>query len=1164
MKNRILPLFGLAFAAATANAQTWTAPVPATQANPQSKALQYLYNVEANQFLTGGGYWGYQAALSDRGSAYLLTDSVGSTLAQTGWTVQVQDTMLLHRDGKIRWNTFMFNDGTTAYQDMGTQGHNFWSFEKQANGYYRIRTIAADANYGSGETALGENYNHNWFGHISTTTDSTLVTTADPSNTDYTSQVDWAFVSPEAYKAWHAKKMLYNALNAAQTEGGIDLTAYAATYNNSSSTIEALKAAADELLEKVRQRQVYAVLDGASETTPKDATSLLTNPAFEAGNASGWTNTFKSGTNANNVGYQGASYTNGEVTISKFIEAWSNTAYSTAISGRALGNGELSQTMKSLPAGKYKLAVDVIAVNQDGITPVVGVQLFAKGGDVDTYETVATGNRKPEHFEVTFISTGGDIVMGLRTNATNANWIAADNFSLTYYGATVEDPYKVALDQVIAKYEAKYPDLGEVFANLEVEAAYAAALAAAKAATSDYATYSASLDEAASALAQSVTEYAAAKEDLEEINARITEVQAKGWNDLVDILSEYRDQIQEGYDAGTLTSEAIAAIDGIVSGHIGTYVSANAQAGDDVSILLKNPNFDKNFSGWDMAEGSATPAFGGLKKNPNGTYTAGAEGLTSGCAEVYHNKFDISQTVKNMPRGLYTLSCQAFERNENAGVEAELYAVINGVEQTLKIKEINEDASDDQLYAYGSETPDGNSDRQNGEGKWIPDGMSGANQHFAAGYYKNKFSIVVTEQTDIKVGIRTASTVDWVLFDAFKFVYEGSGASVYTETLQSLIAAAQAVGEGQGEVLTQEASQKVMDAIAAAEDAISASDEDACIAAIQQLKDAKAFAEASVAHVAKLAYLNAYTLETRMSSVTSSDGNLSTIVDEISAKLEDETLESEAEVDNYLLALKRGFTVFAQIDHLDATETNPADLSSVILMGESVDNAGNGSSYGWETEGTIGFGSGISEVFNQGEVNVTQTLYGLAPGYYRLGVQGYYRATGYATEVDANDVDTLAYNVDIVAGNLATRLMPIKGDAERYNTLVGGTTADKWAIPAATAGANNAFENTLYQNYLLFQVAEGQTEVSIGFKKKAGLTNDWLAWDNWTLQYWGTATPTTDPTTDIREAASAEQVVSTAIYSLDGTPQARLLKGVNIVKTTLADGTVRVSKVLVR
>ena len=167
--------------------------------------------------------------------------------------------------------------------------------------------------------------------------------------------------------------------------------------------------------------------------------------------------------------------------------------------------------------------------------------------------------------------------------------------------------------------------------------------------------------------------------------------------------------------------------------------------------------------------------------------------------------------------------------------------------------------------------------------------------------------------------------------------------------------------------------------------------------------------------------------------------------------------------------------------------------------------------------------------------------------------------------VDANDVDTLAYNVDLVAGDKATRLMAIKSDAEAHNTLVGGTAAGKWAIPTSMGQANNAFENGLYQNYLLFQVAEGQDEVTIGFKKKAGVGDDWMCYDNWTLEYWGTAAPASDPTTAITTAeATATGVVSRAIYSLDGTQQVRLLKGVNIVKTTLADGTVRVSKVLVR
>lgn len=80
MKHNLLPLFGMAFVAASANAQTWTAPQPKMQNGPVSKTMMLLYNVEANQFLTGGGYWGLQASLSDRATRFLLTDSVADAI----------------------------------------------------------------------------------------------------------------------------------------------------------------------------------------------------------------------------------------------------------------------------------------------------------------------------------------------------------------------------------------------------------------------------------------------------------------------------------------------------------------------------------------------------------------------------------------------------------------------------------------------------------------------------------------------------------------------------------------------------------------------------------------------------------------------------------------------------------------------------------------------------------------------------------------------------------------------------------------------------------------------------------------------------------------------------------------------------------------------------
>ncbi len=1169
MKHSLLPLFGMAFAAASANAQSWTAPVPAFLDGPTDDTEVLIYNVDASMFVTAANAWGTQVSVSStHASTFLLNDSTTTDDASlTGWTLAYHDSTTYNGSSVVdKWGLYTFrNDESTGYVDMGSQGNNFFSFEKQDNGYYRIRNNAGNATYGS----ENENYDYQYWGYVDGLPATLGVVTfnADPTQEDH--MIDWAFVDPSEFDLWSAKRTLYDALVNAEDQGvDLDLTEYSSVYA-SSSDIDELNATTSALNEAVNA----ALLGGASEDNPADMSSLLTNPAFDTGDITGWTCTFVSGTNATNVGYQSASYTNGDVTISGFIEAWAaaGTSFSSATSTRGLGVGELSQTLSSLPAGKYQLGIDVIANNQDGET-VTGVQLFATGGDLDSYQTVSTGNGAPEHFDVVFYSSGGDVTVGLRTvDGCTANWIAADNFTLTYYGETEEDVYKLALESTIEQYEATYDDLDGLMANQEVIDAYSAALEAAKSATDDYSTYSTALTEAADALALSVSEYEDAAEEIENINDAIDTATESNWDELLDTLGNLLDEIQQGYDEKTLTSEDISNIASRKSTLIGDYISAYASAGDDVSILLNNPGFDTGFSGWDVDEDGATPAWGGMDvENGEGTGSTLAE-INSGNAEVYHAAFDISQTIKSMPVGMYTLSCQAFERDDNgSGVEAELYAVMNGEEQTQTIKSLYDEGSEDVLY---QETGDTSWDTSlsatltDGTTAYVPNTMCGANVYFAAGYYKNSFNIIVTEVTDITVGIRTASTGDWVLFDDFKLVYQGNDASVYADYIQELINTAG--GQGDNGVLTAEAETVINDAIAAGEDAIDGGTSDDCVAAIAQLQEAIAFAQTTIALVNELEDLAATVSEDWMGSIESSDEALPALVEEVLSKIDNQEFETNEEVSNYISSLKSGWTAYVQYDYLEtATEEEPADITAVILNPNGVDDAGEGSTDYWDSNSSPSAGEGCTELYNVSDsAYVSQTIYGLAPGYYVLGVQGLYRGTGYISTIAAGDTlsnDTLVKGTLLFADDATTYLARIADDAEAYNALDANEDETLWNVPTSMATANTAFENGLYQNYLLFEVKEGQESVTIGLQKTYNVSADWLIWDNWTLQYLGTTAPENDPTTAIKEIEAAGVAGTTEIYSIGGTKQSRLLKGVNIIKTTAADGTVKIQKVLVR
>ena len=174
--------------------------------------------------------------------------------------------------------------------------------------------------------------------------------------------------------------------------------------------------------------QIVAVKSAAktfltTATLPQDfdvTAATITNPDFDLLDI-GW----KVDNIAENIGRldeEGINHwENGDVVMDNFIEAYQT--------GRALGDGNISQTITNLPAGTYRFEADIIASNEyDASAEVTGVCLFA-GENMSS--SVSTEFRKPQHISFTFENpTTCDVTVGINITGTNANWVAADNFRL--------------------------------------------------------------------------------------------------------------------------------------------------------------------------------------------------------------------------------------------------------------------------------------------------------------------------------------------------------------------------------------------------------------------------------------------------------------------------------------------------------------------------------------------------------------------------------------------------------------------------------------------------------------------------------------------------------------------------------------------------------------
>ena len=139
----------------------------------------------------------------------------------------------------------------------------------------------------------------------------------------------------------------------------------------------------------------------------------------------------------------------------------------------------------------------------------------------------------------------------------------------------------------------------------------------------------------------------------------------------------------------------------------------------------------------------------------------------------------------------------------------------------------------------------------------------------------------------------------------------------------------------------------------------------------------------------------------------------------------------------------------------------------------------------------------------------------------------------------------------------------VDGDLYCLGTEENPVTA--WYIPNAMADAQPAFANGDYLNEMFFEVTEAGQMIEIGVKKDEYIANDWTIFDTWTLMYYGdSSAQSPDGDASGIETPEAAEVVSTTYYTLGGVTSSVPVKGINIVKSVMSDGTVKVSKILVK
>jgi len=171
----------------------------------------------------------------------------------------------------------------------------------------------------------------------------------------------------------------------------------------------------------------------------------------------------------------------------------------------------------------------------------------------------------------------------------------------------------------------------------------------------------------------------------------------------------------------------------------------------DISFYIENPGFDDS-EGW---TGDAT--------------------LNYSCAEFYATTFNFSQTLTDMPKGIYQLRAQAFQRlgsvadsyskHTNGGEAITTY--LFGNSSSKKVACIWDEAQATKV-GKGNESEQG--------GLYVPNDMESAEAYFDKGLYDNFVRIRLTKQGDLKIGLNSLSQPAsyWTAFDNFRLYFFGT------------------------------------------------------------------------------------------------------------------------------------------------------------------------------------------------------------------------------------------------------------------------------------------------------------------------------------------------------------------------------------------------------
>lgn len=1174
------------------------APVP-VQLNLDGKDTVYVYNVKAKLWLNQGNDWGTQANLLEKGGLKLAFVPNKTNGVPNG-TVSIYGYSTGQWTSDWSWKRLYYNgkddNGGTVYVDYGSGSINKCNWEVYLNSEKKTFELQADTIEFKSETTctrVGMNskdlneVTHPQSKFENGQTVRPLLDMSSENKADY--GVEWMAVSQEGYDCYiYRRDEMMDIINKA-IEAGINVGNAVTVYNDENSTLAQLKEAAQYVKDMTRNK----AMEGASSSKPIDITEYI--PNADCNSATGWDIVCPDADNDGNVGSGGHGFIwrhgSGSYTVDEdshectsFIERWvhKNSKYGstnkeeTDTNNGHLSNSSVSQTLKNLPKGGYKITAYVNACQQgkqeaDASYRVDGVYLYAIAGGNEKTVKVATAAGKPEKVTLSVIVDGdtdlSEMTFGMKTDNTTANWVFLDDVTVQYFGSdamfmavqAAKDEAAKAADKV-SGYSCKEDYQNAVFAlqgqieNLDATAT-----------TQDEVDQL--LNQLRSAMADA-DENVALYEKLTSLRDELTLLTTNedGKYDTKDLQAAY-DNCGTGETYEDLcgsyslnTADLKAYIEKLQTLMVSTRKSAVKEGADCTEDLLTNPTFE-SATGWNNT---------GVTINT--TYQN---------AESYQGTFNLYQDITNIPEGVYEITVQAMQRVDNNDNASKLYP--NDVDEMTAYLYGNDiTAKFASPYSYRmaeQKVTSGNADYAF-DGEYIPNSMEG----FAAACaesneaYLTKVYALVTDGT-LRVGVKEEArpaghSSDWSIFDNFKITYRGNSEAALQQCVNPLIEQANALLAGKMYEGKKSSLQKAVDAVN------TTLNMDNIKALALEIKNAQAAIDAykplatAIENVKARYESNETTATTSAAAKAIYKASLKTAVDAY-----DNGTVAEENIEATIKELNKGYTQYFIYDVVAAAENGASvDISKVINNYDfaTMDKTG------WTikvTQNAAGFEKNNNvkavEFYDNKGFDLYQELVGMPAGTYKLSARAYYRLNS------SGDIDD-AINAFVYYANSKEADAEPVSKSNVKSIYTGAITADEVGKVNLTSTEGMSPYNGSY--YVPNNMTTGQrflTSDEIGPKydseeitfdydgtspfyigvantnKKVG--NDWTFVKSFKLSY-------VKGTTGIENinGEKAGDVVSTKIYDINGVQYNSLKPGVNIVKSVMSDGSVKVRKVVVK